>query len=461
MTRRNAGRWLVLLSVASILGCARVPKEAGFSDVERLVGERVAFRLHWNRGTPEDTAVSQAIERLLAQELTVDGAVQIALLNNRSLQVTYEELGIAQADVVEAGLLENPVFVGSLRFPDKPPSRTNLEFEVAQNFLNLLMMPARKRLAAAQFEQTKLRVADQVLILATAVRKAYYESLAAKHMRKVRRAMTQTAEASHEMGQRLHKAGNLSDLDLANERDQYEQTRVSLAKSEAQILEAREQLNRLMGLWGRQTAWKLPNQFPDVPEDEIPLERLESFAITNRLDLAASRQEVDVLARALGITVDWRWIVSAEVGISSEWDTDGQWVTGPALSLELPVFNQRQAKIFRLEAQLRQSQKRMAALAVDIRSEVRSLRNRLLMTRDLIGHYERVVIPLRQRIVALTQGEYNYMLVGVFELLTAKEREFDAYQTYAETVLDYWIIRADLQRAVGGRLPSPARDERE
>jgi cobalt-zinc-cadmium efflux system outer membrane protein len=123
--------------------------------------------------------------------------------------------------------------------------------------------------------------------------------------------------------------------------------------------------------------------------------------------------------------------------------------------LELPIFNQRQADIARLEARLRQSQKRLAAQAVNIRSEVRSLRSRLMMQRHLVEHYKKVMIPLQERIVNLTLQEYNYMLTGVFDLLIAKQKEFDNYQKYIETVRDYWITRAQIQRVVGGRLPDP------
>jgi len=159
------------------------------------------------------------------------------------------------------------------------------------------------------------------------------------------------------------------------------------------------------------------------------------------------------MAQALGITLDWRWFGTADVGISTERDPDGQWVTGPSLTLELPIFNQRQADIARLEARLRQNQKRLAVQAVHIRSEVRLLRSRLMMQRRLVEHYKAVVLPLQERIVHLTLQEYNYMLTGVFNLLIARQNEFDNYQKYIETVRDYWITRAQIQRVVGGSLP--------
>jgi cobalt-zinc-cadmium efflux system outer membrane protein len=447
----------IIIMAALAAGCAQVPKNAGFSDVQHLVGRQVDYRLHWNQGSEEDKEVAQTIERLLAEELSVDAAVQISLLNNQRLQATYEELGVTQADVVKAGLLENPVLFGRVRYPDRSPSLANLEFEITQNFLNILMLPARKQLVNVQFERIKLKTANEVLAQALAVQTAYYEALGAKQIQHIHRQITLAAQASYEMARQLHKAGNISDLDLANERGQYEQTRVALARSETELLAAREKLTREMGLWGSRTAWKIPDRLPEVPPQEISLANLESLAIENRFDLASARKEAEVLAQALGITLDWRWIGSAEVGFSTERDTDGQWVSGPSLAVEIPIFDQQQTEIARLEAQLRQSQKRLAALAVEIRSEVRALRSRLLMQRDLIEHYLTVILPLRERIVNLTMKEYNYMLTGVFELLQAKQQAFADYQNYIEAVRDYWITRAQLQRAMGARLQSPGR----
>src|SRR5438045_1448774 len=102
-------RFVLAATSLALGGCATVPRDAGFGDVEQLVAERTALRVQWNRGTAADRAVEEMIRQSIASELTIDQAVQIALLNNRNLQATYEELGIAQADLVQAGLLQNPV----------------------------------------------------------------------------------------------------------------------------------------------------------------------------------------------------------------------------------------------------------------------------------------------------------------------------------------------------------------
>ena len=449
--RRNVGLFFGL--ALFVAGCTQVPKGAGFNDVKNLVEQRVDYRIHWNQETEADREVEKAIDELLKNKLTAEAAVQIALLNNPNLQAVYEDLGVTQADVVEAGLLENPVIFGQARFPNKSEESTNYEFGITQNFLNILMQPARKKLSAIRFEQVKLQVADEVIQLVAEVRRTYYSALGARQVRDLRSEITSAARNSFDLAQRLHSAGNISALELARENAHFEQSRLELANSETVLLDAREQLTRVMGFWGPKTNWQLPEQLPDIPTAEIPLERLESMAIESRLDLAAERKAVDALAQALGITIDWRWIGQIEVGISRERETDRTWVTGPSLAIELPIFNQRQADIARLEAQLRRSQKRLTAQAIEIRSEVRSLRNRLIMQRNLISHYRSSVLPLREQIVDLTLKNYNYMLTGAFDLLMAKQQEFEAYQKYLETVRDYWIIRTEMQRSLGGRLP--------
>jgi cobalt-zinc-cadmium efflux system outer membrane protein len=444
----------VCFCAALLGGCASVPQEAGFDSVERMVAEREPYRLHWDRGTAADLEVERSIDEWLQKELSVDAAVQIALLNNPRLQAVYEELGVTQSDVVEAGLLENPVLFGQVRFPDQSDAATNYEFDITQNFLDLLMLPARKSLAGIHFEQTQLKVADEVVQVAAEVRRSYYGALGALQLRDLQQEIALAAADTFELAQRMRSAGNISDLQLARERSQFEEARLRLSGAEIDLLQAREALTRLMGLWGNRSRWRLSPRLPELPEPEMPLDGLESLAIGNRLDLAAERREVEALAQALGIVVDWRWVGRIEVGISTERETDKTWLTGPSLAIELPIFNQRQADIARLEAQLRRSQKLLTAQAVQIRSEVRLLRDRMMMVRDRVLHYRQTILPLRERIVHLTLQNYNYMLIGAFELILAKREEFEAYRGYLESLRDYWILRAELRRVLGGALPA-------
>jgi cobalt-zinc-cadmium efflux system outer membrane protein len=95
------------------------------------------------------------------------------MLNNRDLQGTYTELGVAQADLVQAGFFRNPILDAAVLFP-LSGVRPDLQLSVVISFLDALYVPLRKRVAAAQFEDAKLRVTGTVLDFAAQVRAAFY-----------------------------------------------------------------------------------------------------------------------------------------------------------------------------------------------------------------------------------------------------------------------------------------------
>ena len=445
---------LALTLLAPLVGCG-VPKEAGFPDVARAVGERTGYRILWNRGGEADAEVARRVAELLKKPIGEGEAVQIALLRNRRIQATYEDLMIAQADVVQAGLLRNPTLSGSVRLPIDGRGLPGVDLGVEQDFFEALLIPARKRLAASAFEAAKLRVGGEVMRLAADVRVAYFTLQGAQQVASMRRVIAEAGEASVELAQRQHEAGNISDLDFAGEQALYEQIRLDLARSQGEILGARERLTRLLGLFGDEVGFTLPDTLPSLPASEPALDHLEALAIARRLDVAAAREEAQVSAHALALAGNGRFLVGG-VGVSFERDAEGTRAVGPSARLELPLFDQKQAMMARLEAELRQRQERLAALSIDARSEVREARGRVFSTRAIAVHYRTVVIPLRERIVALSQQSYDAMLLGVYQLLMAKQSEVNAYREYIEAVRDYWIARAELARATGGQIDAPA-----
>ena len=439
-----------LLSTSLVAGCASVPAKGGFADVQRIIAQRTGLTMHWDQGTPEDQAVKDHVQALLQQPLTAEAAVQIALLNNPTLQATYEELGIAQADVVQAGLLQNPVFIGSWR-SSSHTSVLNSEYALAQNFLDIFLLPLRKKLAAAQFEQTKLRVSDIVLGFSVQVRTAYYTLQGAEQVHTMRQTVMQAADAARELTERQHKAGNINDLELATQQGAFQQARLELAQSETAVQLARERLHQLLGFAEAPITWCVVDQLSALPASDPALDDLETLALSQRLDLAAVRKSLDILRRARTVT-RWGIVPAVNVGVDTEHDLDHAWVTGPTLDVEVPIFDQRQAARARANAQLRQAQHQLAALEAEIRSEVRSGITRLKAARQTAELYQNDLIPIRARIVAETQKHVNYMLLGVFQLLQAKREEVNASREHLEALREYWIAVAELERAVGGKL---------
>src|SRR5262245_31771733 len=139
----GAERRALAFAGLALAACASVPPEAGFDEAAALARERGGLEIAWRRGGPEDEELDRRLRALAAEELELDSAVELALLGNRRLQALYAELGFAQADVLAAARLPNPVFHGELRFPDGG-GVTALDLGIEQNFLALLWMPLKK-----------------------------------------------------------------------------------------------------------------------------------------------------------------------------------------------------------------------------------------------------------------------------------------------------------------------------
>ena len=442
-------RILVALSALGVSGCASVNPTPAFHDVQRTVAGRTGQRVEWM----QTLQVPEAVEPLLQKELTADSTVQIALLNNRALQATLEEIGISQAELAQATRLKNPEFAASWRFPDRPPSAVNTEYSIAQDFLDLIILPLRKKVAAQQLEQAKARVAHEVLKLVADAKSAFYTVQGRQQLIDRLRLILEANEAAADLAKAQFEAGTLNELDFQSQQASYNQSKRDLAQAQLQLRSDRERLNRLLGLAGH-TDWKVAGQLPAMPQGEIALEGLEALAVEQRLDLAAARQQVALLNRAVSLNRSTRILpTGVTIGVDTERESNRQRVTGPTLALSLPVFDQGQAALAKLSAQLRQSERQGEALTTEIRSEVREAHALMSANHELAKLYGDVLLPQRQRIVGLTLEHYNFMLKGTYDLLLVKQNELETERSYIEAWRDYWVARTQLERAVGGRLP--------
>ena len=437
----------LLWGTVALVGCAHVDPTPAFRELANTVHLRTGKRVQWNRGSAEDAEAQAAVASLLRRPLTADAAVQVALLNNRNLQATYEELGIAQADLVEAGLLRNPIFTFERRFPGQA-----LEMDLLKEFIDILLLPLRKRIAAAQFEAAKLRVGHEILKTAAEVRAAFYEHQGDERLVDLRKAVAEATERSAETALRMQQAGNLKNLDLATEQASHAQAKIELAKAQSEAVQTREKLNKLMGAFGAQTNWTVASRLPELSGGEVSTSQLESRAIQLRLDLAAARQEFIAQARSLGIARADAILQQAEFGAHYEREISGEYAVGPSVNVPIPIFNQGQAAFARGGAKIRQAEQRYLALAADIRSDVRAARDKMLLSRRQVEYFKSTALPTRTRVTEESQLEYNAMQIGPFQLLQAKQEEVKTGAESVEALRDYWVARAELEKAVGGSL---------
>lgn len=443
---------LALLAV-TVGACASVSPERGHDQVSSMVSERTGHKTRWEKGPPDDAQIADWVRKLTAEGLTRDCAVEIALVNNPSLQATYEELGVSQADMVQAGLLRNPALGVDLGFRLNNGKTDELRVSLVQDFRDLFVLPLRKQIARDEFEAATLNVANRALEMAAETEKAFVVAQADVELVAFRRTVVEGAGAAADLSARQMDAGNVSELERTTETANYQQAKLDLAREEIDLLEARERVNRLLGLWGETTGWRFAEQLPSMPDADPKIDHLEAFAMSRRLDVAVAKRRAALLSKAVDLARSTRFVGRLDVGVDIHQDPNGPLLLGPNLVIELPIFDQRQATIARLEAQRREMERRLQEVAIDARSEVRLAALRLSTDREVVAHYREVLVPLRKTITEQALLHYNGMFLSAFQLLTVKQGEIDARRGYFEALRDYWIARAELARALGGSLP--------
>ena len=442
-------RLLALLASAAVLGgCASFTPDGGFAAVEKAAKDRLGKDVQWARSDADQDTLSQRVSELLSKPLTVDDAVQVALLNNRGLQASFSDLGITEAEVVQAGRLPNPGFTfGRLKRGDEVESQRSFHFNIAR----LLAMPLISQMEARRFQQTQGMVAMGVLSLAADTRKAYYNALAAQESVRYMRQVKQAAEASAELARRMAQVGNFTKLQRAREQVFYADAAQNLARAEQAQRSARERLTRLLGAWGAQTQFTLPERLPDLPKEVMDLPDIERVAMSQRLDVQGAKLAAEQTARNLGLTRATRFINVLELGVlrnsSNEQPTQRGWEIG----VELPLFDWGGARVARAEAVYMQTVHRAAEIAVNARSEVREAYGAYRSAYDIARFQREEVVPLNQRISEENLLRYNGMLIGVFELLADARTQIAGVNASIQALRDFWIAQADLDMALIGK----------
>lgn len=448
-TPYRSRRSVIAVGVLTLIlsGCATFSSDGGFDNVSALTQERIGQPVSFNKPTSSTEGISETVSQLLAKPLTPDTAVQVALLNNKGLQASFAQLGIVEADLVQAGRLANPAFSFG---------RTNLqegveiERSIMFDLIGILAMPVRVGIEQQRFEQAKLLAASQAVQLAADTRRAYFNAVAAQETAKYMEQVRSATDAGAELAQRLASVGNISKLDRARQQVLYADATGQLARARHNAIATREQLKRLLGLSDANTPFTLPNRLPDLPKAPQAMPEIEQLAMNQRLDVQMAKRNAEATASALGLTKATRFINVLHAGYVNKSETGEERINGYEIELVLPIFDWGNARTAKAEAIYMQSVHQAADLAVRARSQVRESYSAYRTTYDLAKHYREEVVPLRKLISEEMLLRYNGMFSSVFELLADARDQINSVNAAIEAQRDFWIAQTDLQAAING-----------
>jgi outer membrane protein TolC len=388
--------------------------------------------------------------------LSVEDAVQIALLNNRMLQGAFQELGISEAELVQAGRLQNPRF--DLRHAGAA-GQYDIEETLSFNVLALLTMPYTHDIEKRRFAQTQNSVVQRVAQLARDTREAFYAAVAAResieHLQQVRIA----AETGTELARRMVAAGNWNRLDQAREQSFSTDAIQSLTRARLAEESAREKLMVLLGLPARQNgqpALQLADSLPELPASVDSLPDVERAVLQERLDLQLMRMHIDELGKSLGLTKSTRFVNVLDIGAERvrQGSREEPYERGYTVTLEVPIFDSGAARIKKSEAIYAQAVDRFAQAALEARSQIRLAYAGYRAAFDLAQRQRDEVLPLRRAIAQQNLLRYNASLIGIFELLADAREQVLGVDGYIQSVRDFWIAKSRLDAALLGNSAS-------
>lgn len=443
----NRGRLLWLLAATLLLSaCANQPPQSSMKAVTQPLEEQYP-ELNFPRTT------SGVKSQKLDSPLSLQQTLQILLSHSPKVRMQLAELGIADAQTLQAELIENPhLSIGALRPQDG--GRWQLDTSLSQPLLALFTRPLRRQLAQENLLETQLQLQGELQQLITETSALYFASVAALQHCYIQEKMLQATTARQQLALSVYRAGNMSENNFLAYDNELRRARQQLEKRQTAAFEKRLQLLNFIGLPSTQ-AIDLPLELPLFPDETFSHQDLLSSASENRADIKVAQQQkaiVDKRQQLIRQQNGWRDI---SIGVTGEREFDGAKNIGPELEIALPLFNRGQGKLAALRAQKAKLDARLQQLTLNADSDIAQSLNTMDSARAQLKLLQPSLAVAEKR-VELSNREVNFMLTSPFELLNIKRQQIQLAHDFTDVLKEYWQARADLELAIGHRLPLPA-----
>lgn len=450
MEASQRNRIILYLFIASLFlsGCATVETKEEWQRIDLFSVEKTGMNILWHKNGDDERLIKDEIKKLLSDGLSMEDSIRIALLNNKKLQAAFEEIGIAKADLVQAGLLANPDLSLLFRFPFGG-GKTGIEAGGLLNISDLWQIPVKKKVAASRLEVVINQIFERILDVVKEVKTAYIDYASLSLIRDEIERMKDTIEEWKDHLIYRERFGFTRAIDIYFAEAILTNMEIDFSKTESELIMARYRLNRIMGL--RDNQWEIDQnlKFLEVVPSLPSLDSLISDALKKRPDLQMKRAQVEEARRILSLERS-RIFNNVRAGIAYEKGVDGEETIGPELGIQIPLFDQNQARIVRAEFRLRQAEKDLEARIDEVREDISTSFERLSFLRQQINLLKEKIIPAREAAVAYAEKYFNAMELNMLFVLEAKKNLIEAKKSYLNALKDYHKEFAGLERITGG-----------
>lgn len=464
--------FVVLMAVLG--GCANFSADQGMGAVQGVATSALGKDVVKVRNEDDAEEVRGRVKAMLARPLTANSAVQIALLNNRGLQASFYELGVSEAQMVEASLPPSPTL--SVSRMVVTGAVLEIERQFLQNILGLLTLPRRREIAEDRFEQAKLKAAEAVLRIAADTRRAYYQAVAAGQTVIFLKRAKVAAESLSDLAKKLGETGAMGKLSQARQHAFYVEVTRQIAIARLKHRSERDRLARLMGLWGSDLGFELPDALPRLPRAPRRLHAVEKDAVEHRIDLRIARAELEILAKSYGLTratrfvnvlelreiskTEWKRVVEVDYKLTGGAPptlvktetpaTEKERWHGVELEFQIPIYDFGEARTRGAREAYMMAANKLADLAINVRGQAREAYQGYRGAYDIADIYSKKLLPLRNVISEEMLLQYNGMLADLFELIQDSRARIQSNVEAIGAERDFWVASVDLEAAILG-----------
>lgn len=423
----SMGRGSIIAGLLLLSGCATVNPTL---DHGRTRGEVLAATGASALYQPgDDEKADERVAQLLERGLTSQAAVEVALLNNRELQELLYEIGVRRADAVQAGLLSNPSLVALVRFA-VDGGITTAEGGILQNLIELWHLPVRKQVAESQVERTVLDVARRAVIVAAEAKAAYATALASSSALSVAEENLETAKEFLELTLERQEAGAVTQVNVNAARSTFLRQQVVVRGARFTAVDARRRLALVLGVATPPEELALADVLLALPDRALELQWLLTVAHEHRLDLRSAEKSVEAAERAL--VLEQRKVLQ-DVSGGLAFESQGSNVSvGPAIELEIPIFDQNQAQIAKAQYRYAQARRRLQGVSARVAQEVRGAYERYAMAQDTARLYRTELLPLQEVSLDLARESLAAGKTGFLSVLEAQNRLLATRREYVD-----------------------------
>jgi cobalt-zinc-cadmium efflux system outer membrane protein len=395
--------------------------------------------------------------------LTIENLIEMSKSKRADLQASKQRLAIAQGKVRQVSLFPNPTFEFQHSSTQFLSGETETGIKLSQNFQLGGKRQKQKMIAELELQQTQSEILALERQIEIEVIKAYVNGVVLAQQLEVLERLIKVDREIIGITEARLKEGDVAPLDLNLIKVEAERLKIQALQTRAELENQILELKLKVGI-------PLNEQLRLAPQDNKPmlidltLDELIEIALKERPELRFAKLTKQIaetklsLARKNAIPD-----VIASVGISQkkqifDFPVGNLFIKRErslnfAVSLDLPIFNRNQGEIASATAENIQANKTIEFLENTIKRDVAVAYKKYRASLETLLIYLTQILPNLEANFKSVSAAYGFGGFSMLDLINEQRRLIENTSSYHQALRDYYISAAELENAVGKKLP--------